>query len=217
MAHNANNSESPVEKLALFLEGDDFDETTASTAELAEQVRRIGIDPEALTDEIERMVALKLAEVHAQEVAAETYDREFWLRRAKKKSAAARKGFDQKEVEEPDYIPLAAQMSETQSEDDESDNDLSFVAAVSIQEAHFEILRDGEAYVYLAGPVPEGVTHLCLASVCYEIAIVPATRDLFRIQGIGLVGIQRYLAQQSPAAEDRPIGLARVQMVAPLC
>lgn len=215
MAHNASNSESPVEKLALFLEGDDFDETTASTAELAEEVRRMGIDPEALTVEIEEMVALKLAEVYAQEVVTETPDREFWLSRAAKKSAAAKKDFDQKHVEEPYYVPLAAQTSETQSEDDESDNDLSYVAAVSIQGAHFEILRDAEAYVYLTGPVPKGVTHLCLASVCYEITNVPAAEHLFRIQGIGLVSIQRFLAQQSRATEDYPIGLARLQMVSP--
>src|SRR5438046_461341 len=159
MANNAKKSGSPVEKFALFIEGDDFDETTASTAAMAEEVRRMGIDPAGLTSDIRQMVSRALANADVndtRELAAETHGREFWRKRAAGKSTAAKKTFDHHRIEEVDYIPLAAKTtSESLREVAEPVNGLSFVASASVDEVYFEILRDAEAYVYLMGPVPE--------------------------------------------------------------
>jgi len=215
MAKNTDNAKSPVEKLALFLDTDDFDETRASQSKLLEEVRSMGIDPADFTEQIGRMVVQALVRAEPNEAApearAETQDREFWLRRSAEKAAPI--NFDRHKPEQAShYVLLAAKSSSDGEEDAEG---LTLISSLSIEDVSFQILRDAEAYAYLDGPVPEAVTHLCLGYVCYE--LTPAGKSTFKIEGIGLIGIQRFLAERSREPDVCTLKLVEARKVSLRC
>jgi len=147
------------------------------------------------------------------------------------RGSAVWKGIDnmQKRTKEPspDYaeeMPLAAAMPETskgvvslQQTATEIENQvadyptgLAMVSSIIIRDGEYEVLQDLERYAHLRGNIPTSATHVCLGPVCYELKRAAAD-DIVKIEGLGIIRLERFLREQAPDAASQQVEFVRLE------